>query len=1216
MIRTALIFGFSLLLTTCLFGQVKLVVAGNTADAKDAFYISLEARLATPNGPKHVLLAGDYVTECTDEMLAYDPTQGNGANVFSTVAPIVRLAQKYSEVTFYLLPGDRDWDRSGKNGLDCVKRLEDYLLAQNLDNLIWPIRNGCPGPEVIELSEQVSLLMINTQWWNHPYDKPLPADADCPTADSEIVIDETLSIIKEYRDRNLIIAGHYPPESQGRFGGEFPTRDQLKPPILGSIILSWRQNVGTPEEIDNRRLTPLRRALRNNNGLFRGLFFVGAQDQSQQLLRYRENYIINAGAAGPGRWVAKHDPAIHTSREAGFTELTFGEDGAVTYGYRLAETGNFDFQRSIYQAPCDRALNDVPVNPAYGPCGVSDEEIAILCATDPGETMVMVPGPTYGLSPLGQIFLGKHYRTAWTTPVVVPVHTTTELYGGLTPIRAGGGLQTSNLRFADDTGAEYVFRSVDKNPRKALDYDLRETFVGDILVDQTTIGHPFGPVVVPKLLDSIGILHTDPELMVLGNCPSLGDFNPMFGGTLGTLEEAPQGRKKKKGFAGTFGADEIHKSYEAFRMRYDDQEVQFAHDEFLRARLFDLLIGDWNRYEDNWEWAEFEENGIKVLRPIPRDRDNAFSLIDGIGPRMASKGFLSRLEHFGFKKPDAGSLSYQSRHLDRFLLSPLAKEDYRREAATIQSALTDELIERAVREMPNSSFAVSGEEIVAKLKVRRDKLVLFAEDLYVRYAEIVDIIGTNDEEEFTITYEQDNHVRIVVRDLKGRSEGKVLYERVFRPWETREIRIYGLGDDDVFRLDADPKGSIDIRLVGGPGKDKFYSSIRETKNKISVYEKSEVAQGEAPNGMVFRKSYRDYLYHYDRTAVEFNKIKPIFGAGFNGVNGVSVGIGFKYTKYNFTRRKYSARYKVFVETNLAGNYSVDFGAEVGDIYREVDFIANAHFGAPDIQRFFFGIGNNSLFEEEIINRNEFNAVFLQNLSGEMGLRRLFAGPSSLKLLAGIQTNETIRREGTILGGAPQYFGDGSLTYAYLRPEFILDLRDDQKLPTRGVMLEASHKQGFSLDGEGDFGVTKVAGEIHFSPRNTEASISFRAGYASSFGQIPFYELPTIGRDNGLRGYQRQRFTGDGYLFYNSEVRTPVVKIKGKFIPITLGVRAFYDRGKLLMDEDEGTGMRDSYGFGLYAIPLTKRYTLSGTMGFSREERPVIIVGFGVNFNRE
>ena len=46
-----------------------------------------------------------------------------------------------------------------------------------------------------------------------------------------------------------------------------------------------------------------------------------------------------------------------------------------------------------------------------------------------------------------------------------------------------------------------------------------------------------------------------------------------------------------------------------------------------RRRLFDMLIGDWDRHQDQWRWIEFKENGKKVYRPMPRDRDQAFSIM-------------------------------------------------------------------------------------------------------------------------------------------------------------------------------------------------------------------------------------------------------------------------------------------------------------------------------------------------------------------------------------------------------------------------------------------------------------------------------------------------------------------------------------------------------------------------------------------------------------
>ncbi|MEM6771458.1 MAG: hypothetical protein AAF597_12825, partial [Bacteroidota bacterium] len=69
---------WGLLFSCQLAGQVKLVIAGNTADAESDFYAALGKRLAEPTGPKHVLLAGDYVAECTGAMLDYKPGNTGG----------------------------------------------------------------------------------------------------------------------------------------------------------------------------------------------------------------------------------------------------------------------------------------------------------------------------------------------------------------------------------------------------------------------------------------------------------------------------------------------------------------------------------------------------------------------------------------------------------------------------------------------------------------------------------------------------------------------------------------------------------------------------------------------------------------------------------------------------------------------------------------------------------------------------------------------------------------------------------------------------------------------------------------------------------------------------------------------------------------------------------------------------------------------------------
>ena len=51
---------------------------------------------------------------------------------------------------------------------------------------------------------------------------------------------------------------------------------------------------------------------------------------------------------------------------------------------------------------------------------------------------------------------------------------------------------------------------------------------------------------------------------------------------------------------------------------------------------------------------------------------------------------VPNLEHFDFGDPDIRSLTFQARHMDRLLLSPLQREDFLAEARYLQTALRSE----------------------------------------------------------------------------------------------------------------------------------------------------------------------------------------------------------------------------------------------------------------------------------------------------------------------------------------------------------------------------------------------------------------------------------------------------------------------------------------------------------------------------------------------
>lgn len=265
----------------------------------------------------------------------------------------------------------------------------------------------------------------------------------------------------------------------------------------------------------------------------------------------------------------------------------------------------------------------------------------------------------YQASGVKRFLFGSHYREAWTTPVQVPVLDLADEKGGLEIVRKGGGRQTKSLHLKDAEGNRYVLRSVQKDTSGLLPEHLRGSVIDDIFQDQISAGHPYGAFIIPDLAEAAGVLHTSPKLVYIPDSPLLGTHREEF-----------------------------------------DQAA------FARARLFDMLIGDWDRHGDQWRWAEYEKEGKgEVYRPIPRDRDNAFYEFDGVIPWIARRKFLFRpLQKFDHQIHDLPGLNWEARCIDRFMLTELTMEDWVSIARDLKAAMTDEIIENAVGQWPPAIY--------------------------------------------------------------------------------------------------------------------------------------------------------------------------------------------------------------------------------------------------------------------------------------------------------------------------------------------------------------------------------------------------------------------------------------------------------------------------------------------------------------------------------
>ncbi|MDX1492919.1 MAG: hypothetical protein R3253_02505, partial [Longimicrobiales bacterium] len=410
----------------------------------------------------------------------------------------------------------------------------------------------------------------------------------------------------------------------------------------------------------------------------------------------------------------------------------------------------------------------------------------------PGSGAITVtPGSGYQASGVHRGLFGGGYRDLWTTPIRVPVVDLSDMGGGLTPMRLGGGTTTRTLHLRGADGRRFVFRSVEKAP---VEFEVfNQSVLAGLVQDQVSSFHPTGAPVVARLLDAVGVLHTEPAYMVVPDDPRLEAFREDFAGRLVLVEERPDnGPRGTPGFA---GSRQIASTEELFRALEEDPYHRVDVRELLRARLVDILVGDRDRSHNNHLWAAFDDGEGTVWRVIPRDRDQAFVRFDGLIKSMA-RAWEGRLVSFEERYPDVFALTRNAWDIDRRLLASLDRESWLSTVSEVQAALTDEVIADAVHRMPPEHVALVGPTLTAALVARRQHLPEAAERLYDVVFRFPDIHGTDAAERLVVTRSPDGAVDV---DL-GPSGSAQAYTRRFLERETSEIRIYLRGGADTTLL--------------------------------------------------------------------------------------------------------------------------------------------------------------------------------------------------------------------------------------------------------------------------------------------------------------------------------------------------------------------------------------------------------------------------------
>jgi hypothetical protein len=234
---------------------------------------------------------------------------------------------------------------------------------------------------------------------------------------------------------------------------------------------------------------------------------------------------------------------------------------------------------------------------------------------------------------------------------------------------------------------------------------------------------------------------------------------------------------------------------------------------FLRIRLIDLLVGDWDRHSGQWRWARVGNQ----WRAIPEDRDWAFARMDGFVGGLA-RLFVPKYVGFSDEFPAVKRLAEQADRIDHRVLSRLNVEDFLAVAHEVQSALTDSVIDAAVGALPQAYLQVERERLVSALTSRRDRLVEYTGEYYHHVMKQVRVYGFNHSADI-VEFDQvtDSSARIRLRS--GSRNGPVRFERIINARETREVKLFIEGGKDQIVGDSDLPFKVSMGEQSQPDKE-------------------------------------------------------------------------------------------------------------------------------------------------------------------------------------------------------------------------------------------------------------------------------------------------------------------------------------------------------------------------------------------------------------
>lgn len=249
-----------------------------------------------------------------------------------------------TNATGFFIPGNHDWNRGSKDGLDYIKRQYEYINLKGNQQVFFKPERGCPGPEYFDCGNNLRIIFLDTQWWLQDIKQRSSETDECEHSSENDVLAELSDLIID-EDKFIIICGHHPLNTFGKHGGQYSVKTHLFPltevnnylyvplPIIGSLFVLIKNMGISKQDISNPTYKKMVRSIESIIQNRSGIVYASGHDHALQVLRgVKDNLYLVSGAGIydlVDDYVGAGDETLFADNVPGFFILDFLSDGRI-----------------------------------------------------------------------------------------------------------------------------------------------------------------------------------------------------------------------------------------------------------------------------------------------------------------------------------------------------------------------------------------------------------------------------------------------------------------------------------------------------------------------------------------------------------------------------------------------------------------------------------------------------------------------------------------------------------------------------------------------------------------------------------------------------------------------------------------------------------------------------------------------------------------------